>query len=151
VLTEFHNKGAKVKILVLDAARRSPFERRFRPSAAGLAAVTPENSLALYSSVPGKVIDRSNTNGVFVGELIKEIRRASSAASASNKTAEDVFNQLKIGVYDATGGEQIPWVSSSLVEEFYFSTQNVAPRPVQDHTSVTKTKNSSMRWLEISA
>jgi formylglycine-generating enzyme required for sulfatase activity len=152
VLTEFHNKGAKVKILVLDAARRSPFERRFRPSAAGLAAVNaPENSLALYSSVPGKVIDRSNTNGVFVGELIKEIRRASNAASASNKTAEDVFNQLKIGVYDATGGEQIPWVSSSLVEEFYFSTQNVAPRPVQDHTtSVTKTKTKPTENVPLS-
>ena len=38
VLAELHRKGAQVKIVILDASRRNPFERRFRTSAAGLAA-----------------------------------------------------------------------------------------------------------------
>ena len=36
VLAEMQRKGAKVKIVILDAARRNPFERRFRSTAAGL-------------------------------------------------------------------------------------------------------------------
>src|SRR6516162_1938099 len=32
VLAQMHDKGAKVKILIIDATRRNPFERRFRMS-----------------------------------------------------------------------------------------------------------------------
>src|SRR5713101_7989098 len=129
VLAEIHRKGAKVKIIIIDAARRNPFERRFRSSPEGLASVNaPENTLAMYSAVPGKLItDRSGTNSAFVGELIKEIR-ASNVTGAPNVTAEDVFNHLKVGIYRASSNEQIPWVASSLVEEFYFGTQNVGQR-----------------------
>ena len=141
VLAQMHDKGAKVKILIIDAARRNPFERRFRMSLEGLAAVNaPENTLVLYSNVPGKtIVDRIGTNGVFVGELVKEIRRASNTA---NVTAEDAFIHLKIGVYNASNYEQIPWVSSSLVEEFYFG-QNAPLRPVQDHPPVTPVRTDT--------
>src|SRR6266849_3818632 len=55
LLAEMNRKGAKVKIVVIDAARRNPFERRFRASAAGLAAIdAPEGTLAMYSAAPGK-------------------------------------------------------------------------------------------------
>jgi formylglycine-generating enzyme required for sulfatase activity len=146
VLAQMNRKGAKVKILIIDAARRSPFERRFRMSLEGLAAVNaPENTLALYSNVPGKtIVDRPGTNGVFVGELVKEISRASNAVSTPNVTAEDVFNHLKIGVYNASDYEQIPWVSSSLVEEFYFGAQNAPQRPVQDHPPVRPVTTDTM-------
>ena len=59
VLAEMHRKGAKVKIVILDAARRNPFERRFRSTAAGLAAIdAPEGTLAMFSAAPGKVHQR---------------------------------------------------------------------------------------------
>ena len=143
VLAQMHDKGAKVKILIIDAARRNPFERRFRMSLEGLAAVNaPENTLVLYSNVPGKtIVDRIGTNGVFVGELVKEIRRASNTA---NVTAEDAFIHLKIGVYNASNHEQIPWVSSSLAEEFYFGAQNAPLRPVQDRPPVTPVRTDTM-------
>jgi len=142
VLAQMHDKGAKVKILIIDAARRNPFERRFRMSLEGLAEVNaPENTLVLYSNVPGKtIVDRIGTNGVFVGELVKEIRRASNTA---NVTAEDAFIHLKIGVYNASNHEQIPWVSSSLAEEFYFGAQNAPLRPVQDHPPVTPVRTDT--------
>src|SRR6266436_2048557 len=58
LLAEMHRKGAKVKIVILDAARRNPFERRFRASAAGLAALdAPDGTLAMFSAAPGKVIN----------------------------------------------------------------------------------------------
>jgi formylglycine-generating enzyme required for sulfatase activity len=110
-----HRKGAKVKIVIIDAARRNPFERRFRPSAAGLAALeAPENTLAMFSAAPGKlIVERTSANGLFASELIKELQ-------SPNVAAEEVFNRVRMGVSRASNNEQIPWVSSSLIDEFYF-------------------------------
>jgi len=121
VLADMHRRGAKVKIIILDAARRNPFERRFRASAVGLAPIdAPIGTLALYSAAPGKVIDENTgANSLFVGELIKELR-------SPNLTAEDIFNRTRIGVSRASNNEQVPWVTSSLVEEFYFGLSNSA-------------------------
>jgi formylglycine-generating enzyme required for sulfatase activity len=123
VLADFHRRGAKVKIVIIDAARRNPFERRFRSSPEGLAAVVaPENTLAMYSAVPGRLVpDRSGTSSPFVSELIKQIR-ASNTGTLS-VTAEDAFNRLKVTIYRASNSEQIPWVASSLIEDFYFGQQ----------------------------
>src|SRR5215468_1596710 len=125
LLADMNRKGAKVKIIILDAAQRNPFERRFRPSAEGLAALdAPEGTLALYAVAPGKVIaDNTGANSPFVSELIKELR-------SPNLTAEEVFNRARIGVSRASNNEQVPWVASSLLEEFYFgSSRPVAPAP----------------------
>jgi formylglycine-generating enzyme required for sulfatase activity len=121
LLAEMNRKGAKVKIVIIDAARRNPFERRFRASAAGLAAIdAPEGTLAMYSAAPGKLInDGSGANSVFMSELIKELR-------VPNLTAEEVFNRARIGVSRASNNEQVPWVASSLVGEFYFGTSRPA-------------------------
>jgi formylglycine-generating enzyme required for sulfatase activity len=127
LLAEMHRKGAKVKIVILDAAYRNPFERRFRASAAGLAAPdSPDGTLALYSVAPGKLINDSTlANSLFVSELTKELR-------SPNLTAEEVLNRARIGVARASNNEQVPWVASSLVEEFYFGTPRAgaaAPAP----------------------
>src|SRR6516165_7914259 len=124
LLTEMNRKGAKAKIVIIDAARQNPFERRFRTSSAGLASMAaPEGTLAMYSAAPGKVItDRGGTNSVFMSELIKELRVPSS-------TFEEAFNRTRLGVSRASGNEQVPWVASSLVDEFYFGTSPVAAGP----------------------
>jgi hypothetical protein len=119
-VAELHRKGAKVKIVIVDAARRNPYERRFRPAAEGLAPVnTPENTLALYSAAPGKLINEgSGSNSLFTGELMKELR-------VPNVSAEDIFNRVRVGVSRASNNEQIPWLSSSLIEPFYFGARPV--------------------------
>lgn len=124
VLAEMQRKGAKVKIVILDAARRNPFERRFRSSAAGLAALdAPEGTLAIFSAAPGRVINESTgTNSLFVSELIKELR-------SPNLTAEEVFSRARIGVSRASNSEQIPWVSSTLADNFYFGTRPATASP----------------------
>jgi formylglycine-generating enzyme required for sulfatase activity len=122
VLAEMHRRGAKVKIVILDAARRNPFERRFRTTSAGLAAAdAPEGTLAMFSAALGRVIpDGTSAPSLFASELIKEMR-------VPNLTAEEVFNRARIGVSRASRNEQVPWVASSLVEEFYFNTR---PTPI---------------------
>ncbi len=123
VVNDFHRRGAKVKIVLIDAARRNPFERRFRSSPDGLAALNaPENTVAMYSAVPGKLVpDRAGTNNAFVSQLINQMRVSNSAAGGG-VTAEDMFNHLKPMIYRAANNEQVPWVTSSLIEDFYFGT-----------------------------
>ncbi len=114
VLAEMNSRGASVKVAILDASRRNPFERRFRAVAGGLAPVgVPKGTVVMYAAAPGAVV-RDGDRQVFVSELIKEIR--------AGGRIEEAFNRTLIGVSRASQGEQAPWFSSSLVEEFSFTT-----------------------------
>src|SRR3954454_7330245 len=114
LLGEMNKKGAAVKIAILDASRRNPFERRFRAVAGGLApASVPKSTVVMYAAAPGAVA-RDGDRPVFVDELLKAIR-------APGKI-EEAFNRTMVAVSRATQGEQIPWFSSSLVEDFSFAT-----------------------------
>jgi len=127
VVAEIHRKGAKVKLVIIDAARRNPYERRFRPAPEGLATIdAPENTLAIFSAAPGKLInDRPGANSLFASELARELR-------APNAAAEEVFNRVRVGVSRASNNEQIPFVASSLAEPFYFSSSGAGARESQD-------------------
>jgi regulator of sirC expression with transglutaminase-like and TPR domain len=120
VLAEMNRRGAAVKIAIIDAARRfNPFENRFRRPGAGLAPPSsPRGTLVMYSATagtPGDLVRPSGTDrGLFVGELLKEIRAPGAAA-------EEVFNRTRMGVSRASSGDQNPWMSSSLSQEFLFS------------------------------
>ena len=60
VLETMKEQGAKAKLVVVDASRRNPYERRFRSYSHGLAPISaPENALILSSATPGKVADLS--------------------------------------------------------------------------------------------
>jgi tetratricopeptide (TPR) repeat protein len=116
ILGEMNNRGALVKIALLDASRRNPFERRFRPYSAGLApAVTPGNTLVLYSTALGSVAsDSRNDHSLFATELLREIRVPGASAEQSLKNTQ-------AGVIAASRGEQLPWLSSSLATDFSFT------------------------------
>jgi Caspase domain/Tetratricopeptide repeat len=116
MLNEMNIRGAKVKIGIINASRRNPFERRFRPVAAGLAPViAPRDTLIMYSAAPGTVAsDVAADRGTFVSDLVKEMR-------SPGLTAEEIFIHTRLSVTKDTGGEQTPWFSSSLASEFYFT------------------------------
>ena len=115
ILNKMNSSGASVKIAVLDASRRNPFERRFRAVSAGLAPViAPTGTLVMYSAAPSTVISDSGTESrFFVSELVKEI-------GVPESTGEEAFNRTRMGVSRASQGRQVPWFSSSLVSEFSF-------------------------------
>jgi tetratricopeptide (TPR) repeat protein len=116
ILAEMNTRGAAIKIALIDASRRNPFERRFRRYSAGLAPViAPGNSLVLYSAALGAVAASSRTDhGLFVAELLREMR-------APNIGAEQALTNTRNGVVAATKQEQVPWLSSSLTTEFSFA------------------------------
>ena len=115
VLEAMKEQGARAKLVVIDASRRNPYERRFRAFSHGLAPITaPDNALILSSATPGKVADDSNGQySVLVAELLNNL-------NASDAGAETVFNKTRVAISRASDGEQVPSVSSSLLEDVRF-------------------------------
>ncbi len=124
VLGEINSRGAGVKIALIDASRRNPFERRFRSFSAGLAPViAPNGTLVMYSAALSSVIsDNGSDRSLFVRELLKEIR-------TPDLMAEETLNRTRVGVTRASRSEQVPWISSSLAEDFSFIPSGAGPRP----------------------
>jgi hypothetical protein len=124
VLGEINSRGAGVKIALIDASRRNPFERRFRSFSAGLAPViAPNGTLVMYSAALSSVIsDNGSDRSLFVRELLKEIR-------TPDLMAEETLNRTRVGVTRASRQEQVPWISSSLAEDFSFIPGGTGPRP----------------------
>jgi hypothetical protein len=124
VLGEINGRGAGVKIALVDASRRNPFERRFRSFSAGLAPViAPNGTLVMYSAALSSVIsDNGSDRSLFVRELLKEIR-------TPDLMAEETLNRTRLGVTRASRQEQVPWISSSLAEDFSFIPSGSGPRP----------------------
>jgi Caspase domain len=113
VLDVMKAQGARAKLVVIDASRRNPYERRFRAFSHGLAPIAaPDNALILTSATPGKVADDSEgAYSVLMSELLTNL----TAQSVSG--AEAVFNNTRIAITRASDGEQVPSVSSSLQED----------------------------------
>ena len=120
VLDVMKERGARAKLVVLDASRRNPYERRFRSYSHGLAPINaPINALILSSNTPGKVGDDStNEHSVLVTELLNELDREVGA--------EGVFNKTRIAVSRVSNGDQMPSVSSSLLEDVGFSPSDIS-------------------------
>ena len=138
ILAEMNTRGAAIKIALIDASRRNPFERRFRRYSAGLApAIAPSNSLVLYSAALGAVTASGKTDhGLFVAELLREMR-------APNISAEQALTNTKNGVVAATKREQVPWLSSSLTTEFSFA--GSVARPSDNKGDPTPTKSEPQK------
>jgi len=111
VLEAIKEQGAKAKLVVVDASRRNPYERRFRSFSHGLAPISPpENTIVLTSATPGKVADDSRGEySVLVAELLNNLN--------TQPGAETVFNKTRVAISRASEGEQVPSVSSSLLED----------------------------------
>ncbi|MDP2786045.1 MAG: caspase family protein, partial [Sulfurimicrobium sp.] len=117
LLEHFQSAGSPLNIVILDACRNNPFERRFRSTAgAGLAQMdAPKGTLVAYATAPGKTaLDGEGANGVYTTELLRAVRQP-------GLKVEDVFKQVRIRVAALTADQQMPWEASSLTGDFYFT------------------------------
>jgi lipoprotein NlpI len=132
VLGEINSRGAGVKIALIDASRRNPFERRFRSFSAGLAPViAPNGTLVMYSAALSSVVsDNGGDHSLFVRELLKEMR-------VPDQMAEETLNRTRVGVTRASNREQQPWISSSLAEDFSFIPGSGGSKPSAPIGTVT--------------
>ena len=119
VLDVMKERGARAKLVVIDASRRNPYERRFRAFSHGLAPISaPDNALILSSATPGQVADDSGgQNSVLMAELLNNL--------GGERGIEFSFNKTRVAISRSSDGVQVPSVSSSLLEDVRFgATEN---------------------------
>jgi formylglycine-generating enzyme required for sulfatase activity/uncharacterized caspase-like protein len=121
---------ARLSVVILDACRNNPFERRFRGNGQGLAQINaPTGTLIAYATAPGKVAaDGDGRNGLYTSELL-------SAMDVPGIKIEDVFKRVRTNVVKKSGDAQTPWESSSLTGDFYFAVGMGIQSGLASHTT----------------
>ena len=125
VLAQLGEDPQRASIVILDACRNNPF-RSFRSLNGGLAALdAPAGSLIAYATSPGKVAsDGSEHNGLFTGELLKQLR-------VPGLSLADVLMQTGNSVRTKSKGQQVPWQLSSLGKHVYLNGKPTAGGPAE--------------------
>ncbi|SDH32356.1 caspase family protein [Propionivibrio dicarboxylicus] len=134
-----------LNIVILDACRNNPFERRFRSVGGGLAQMdAPKGSLIAYATAPGKTAaDGDNRNGLYTQELLKHIQ-------TPGLPLETVFKRVRIGVMAASGDAQTPWETSSLTGDFFFRPgSGSAPPPIPEAAPTDPAADEIAQWRNI--
>lgn len=109
---EFTNDEG-LNMIILDACRNNPFPTGKRSSGSGLARVqAPSGTLIAYATDPGSVAsDGDKTNGLYTGELIKQLK--------VSQRIEDIFMNTRNAVEHLSEGRQRPWEEARLKGVFY--------------------------------
>ncbi len=131
----------RVNILILDACRNNPFAKSFRSASQGLAQMeAARGSLVAFATAPGSVAaDGIGRNGTYSKHLLLSL-------ASPDVEVERVFKRVAQGVSTETRGRQIPWTSSSLTGDFYFSPPGAALMPARaDMAPVPVIGNNSIQ------
>jgi hypothetical protein len=104
-----------MNVIILDACRDNPFGTKVHTQARGLSQFdAPPGSLLAYATSPGNTAgDGEGANGLYTENLLRELK-------VPEAKIEDVFKRVRLNVRRKSEGQQIPWESTSLEEDFYF-------------------------------
>ena len=104
-----------MNVIILDACRDNPFGDDIHFEQKGLSQLdAPPGTLLAYATSPGNVAaDGVGVNGLYTQFLLKEM-------DTREAKLEDVFKRVRLNVRRQSRGQQIPWESTSLEEDFYF-------------------------------
>ena len=128
LLDKLYGSGSAINIIILDACRDNPFSG-FRSSSKGFTSVTaPIGTIISYSTAPGSVArDGEGRNSPYTESLLE-------CSNLSNLQLEEFFKEVRKKVLFKTSNQQQPWETSSLIEDFYFTSGEDAysrnPAPV---------------------
>ncbi len=125
VMNALSGVPSKSRIVIIDACRNNPFSAINKTGGRGLAIVdAPNGSLVSYSTAPGtEALDGDGQNSPYTTALLKHGAEPGAAI-------EQVLKRVRLSVSEATGRQQFPWESSSLVSEFsFFPTASSQDRP----------------------
>jgi uncharacterized caspase-like protein len=114
---------ARVKIVILDAARQNPFARGNQPLASGLALVDAPPGMAIaFNAAPGTVgPEEPGPYGAYATALTEMI-------GYGGLSFDDLFARVRLRVSGLTQGAEIPWYASQIGGPF-FMTERAADAP----------------------
>jgi len=149
VLAKMETSDANTNIVILDACRNNPFEKSWSRSLSnkGLAFMeAPTGSLIAYSTSPGNIAsDGTGKYGLYTESLLKYI-------GDPDLNVLQVFQQTRKTVKEKSNGEQIPWESTSLINDFYFNQTDskiITADSGEGENSVQKTSISNRKTLDV--
>jgi hypothetical protein len=134
-----------MNVIVLDACRDNPFGKGLPAEQKGLSQFdAPPGSLLAYATSPGNVAsDGSGSNGLYTEHLLRELKTPEAKI-------EDVFKRVRLAVRRRSNGEQIPWESTSLEEDFYFHPPKVISK-ISDDEATRRFEVELAIWERIKA
>lgn len=118
-------------IIILDACRNNPYERRWRGGEfLGLAPVhAPKGTIIAFATSPGQTAsDGDHRNGAFTGALLNHITN-------QNLTIEDLFKRVRNTLSASTSGKQTSWEHTSLMGDFLFNPAVVTDEFIAEYSS----------------
>jgi hypothetical protein len=136
--------ASPLNVVILDACRNNPFERRFRSVSGGLAQMdAPKGTLIAYATAPGKVAqDGEGANSTYTAALLKVLREP-------GLPVESVFKRVRAEVARATSDSQVPWEASSLTGDFYFANPAAPSKPAAAETAPAVAKGGAETETEL--
>ena len=127
----------KAAIVVLDAARPTPFAKEGQPLAGGLSLVEPDPKMLIaFNAAPGTVAtDGTPPYGVYAQALAEMIR-------AGGIPLPELFDRVRLRVNELTKGAEIPWNAQRLEGNFiFFERAPNAPQPAgPDRSSALRSR-----------
>jgi uncharacterized caspase-like protein len=115
ILNHMKKSENRTNIVILDACREVKGIWLFNK---GLAAMgIPDRTFIAYAAAPGMIVsDGTDQNSVYTKHLLEVIQN-------EGFTITQVFENVRKAVEEETNGQQTPWTSSALQEEFSFYSQ----------------------------
>ena len=118
ILDQMEKSGTRINLVLLDACRDNPFrDHGVRSTTGGLAQMpAPVGTLISFATQPRSVsLDGDDGHSPYTSALAEAMQRPGSGLFKT-------FNEVGLAVEKATGGPQLPWVSSSPISgNFYFA------------------------------
>jgi hypothetical protein len=110
-----------MNVIILDACRENPFGD-VKLDQKGLSQLdAPPGTLLAYATAPGNLAsDGDGANGLYTEQFLREMK-------VPEAKIEDVFKRVRLSVRRRSNGQQVPWESTSLEEDFWF----IPPKEMQ--------------------
>ncbi|MGA8612563.1 MAG: caspase domain-containing protein, partial [Xanthobacteraceae bacterium] len=131
---------ARVKIVILDAARQNPFARGDQPLASGLALVDAGPGMAVaFNAAPGTVgPEEPGPYGAYATALTEMI-------GAGGLSLDDIFARVRLRVSNLTQGAEIPWYVSQIDGPFFMTERAAGAPPPPNILPVVNIRNKPLR------
>lgn len=147
-IDRMESTNAHTNIIILDACRDNPWDRKWRGQLRGLAPVyAPKGTLIAFSTSPGQVAsDGTGRNGAYTEALLAHL-------ASPDLPIETMFKRVRNSLSAATNGKQISWEHTSLAGEFFFNLSisaqidDYSPAAIRDKTFILDEARLSHRTI----
>lgn len=115
VVDKLKLRGARLRVLILDACRNNPFSER-RAAGGGLAEMrAAEGDYIAFAAAPGRSASDNAAagNGLFTSQVLRALKEPGLGLDA-------LFRRVRQRVHETSRGQQLPYTSDGTLGEFFF-------------------------------